>query len=111
MVRLTAVAIFLGATTALACQGCGCRGGPGYRGPDGKWVGWVNIGRVCGSPPTTHCTPEGTNAGADNAYETPLGELKQQFEVKAAKVREEYLAAGLEIHAPETNGSQHAHPS
>ncbi len=46
MVRLIAVAIFLGATTALACQGCGCRGGPGYRGPDGKCVGWVNIGRV-----------------------------------------------------------------
>jgi hypothetical protein len=44
-------------------------------------------------------------------YETRLGELKRQFEVKAAKVREEYLAAVLEIHAPETNGSQHAHPS
>jgi hypothetical protein len=44
-------------------------------------------------------------------YETRLGELKQQFEVKAAKVHEEYLAAVLEIHAPETNGSQHAHPS
>ena len=28
MVRLAAVAIFLGVTTALACQGCGCRGGP-----------------------------------------------------------------------------------
>ena len=27
MVRLAAVAIFLGAT-AIACQGCGCRGGP-----------------------------------------------------------------------------------
>ena len=44
-------------------------------------------------------------------YETRLGELKQQFEVKAAKVREEYLAAVLEIHAPETNGNQHAHHS
>jgi hypothetical protein len=31
--------------------------------------------------------------------------------VKAAKVREEYLAAVLEIHAPEANGSQHAHRS
>ena len=44
-------------------------------------------------------------------YETRLGELKQQFEVKAAKVREEYLAAVLEIHASEANGSQHAHHS
>jgi hypothetical protein len=40
-------------------------------------------------------------------YETRLGELEQQFEVKAAKVREEYLAAVLEIHGPEANGSQH----
>jgi hypothetical protein len=43
------------------------------------------------------------------ACETRLRELEQQFEVKAAKVREEYLAAVLEIHAPEANGSQHAH--
>src|ERR1700730_12690402 len=41
MVRLTAVAVFFGATAALACQGCGCRGGPGYRGPVGKCVGWT----------------------------------------------------------------------
>jgi hypothetical protein len=45
------------------------------------------------------------------AYETRLWELEQQFEVKAAKVREEYLAAVLEIHASEANGSQHAHHS
>jgi hypothetical protein len=45
------------------------------------------------------------------AYETRLRELEQQFEVKAAKVREEYLAALLEIHASEANGNQHAHHS
>jgi hypothetical protein len=45
------------------------------------------------------------------AYETRLWELEQQFEVKAAKVREEYLAAVLEIHASEANGNQHAHNS
>ena len=44
------------------------------------------------------------------ACETRLWELEQQFEVKAAKVREEYLAAVLEIHATE-NGKQHAHHS
>jgi hypothetical protein len=48
---------------------------------------------------------------ARHAYETRLGELEQQFEVKAAKVREEYLAALLEIHASEANGNQHAHHS
>ena len=45
------------------------------------------------------------------AYEARLWELEQQFELKVAKVREEYHAALLEIHAPEVNGSQHAHHS
>jgi hypothetical protein len=35
---------------------------------------------------------------ARHAYETSLWELEQQFEVKVAKVRDEYLAAVLEIH-------------
>ena len=48
---------------------------------------------------------------ARQTYEARLGELEQQFEVKAAKVREEYLAAVLEIHAFEANGNQHAHHS
>jgi hypothetical protein len=52
-----------------ACSGCGCRGGPGYRGPSGRCVGWADIGRTCGSPPTTRCTPEGPNAGAEQAAE------------------------------------------
>jgi hypothetical protein len=50
-----------------ACSGCGCRGGPGYRAPDGRCVGWADIGRKCGSPPETRCTPEGPNAGAAEA--------------------------------------------
>ena len=37
---------------------CGDRGGPGYRGPDGKSLSWQDLGRKCGSPPTTNCTPE-----------------------------------------------------
>ena len=45
------------------------------------------------------------------ACETRLWELEQQFEVKTAKVREEYLAAVLEIHASDANGNQHAHHS
>ena len=46
------------------------------------------------------------------ACETRLWELEQQFEVRAAKVREEYLAAVLKIHASEANGgNQHAHHS
>lgn len=37
---------------------CGDRGGPGYRGPDGKCVGWAQFRRVCGAPPEKHCTAE-----------------------------------------------------
>ncbi|MFD1254334.1 hypothetical protein DEVEQU_00757 [Devosia equisanguinis] len=41
-----------------ACTGCGCKGGPGYRGPDGTCVGFKQLERVCGDPPTTSCTFE-----------------------------------------------------
>jgi len=30
---------------------CGDRGGPGYRGPRGRCVGWADIGKTCGNPP------------------------------------------------------------
>ncbi len=52
---------------AQACSGCGCRGGPGFRGPNGRCVGWSDIGRTCGDPPSTRCIPEGPNAGAEEA--------------------------------------------
>jgi len=29
----------------------GDRGGPGYRGPSGRCVGWADIGKTCGNPP------------------------------------------------------------
>ncbi|HWL06758.1 MAG TPA: hypothetical protein VNQ99_17780 [Xanthobacteraceae bacterium] len=43
---------------------CGDRSGPGYRGPNGKCVGWAELGRVCGSPPETRCTPENVQENA-----------------------------------------------
>lgn len=46
---------------------CGDRGGPGYRGPNGQCVSWVSIGKVCGCPPTTRCTAERTQLGAEKA--------------------------------------------
>lgn len=52
-----------------ACSGCGCRGGPGYRGPNGQCVSWKAFARTCGSPPTAHCSAEHVNAkpgGEDN---------------------------------------------
>lgn len=40
------------------CNYCGCKGGPGYRAPDGQCVGKRNISKVCGSPPSTRCKKE-----------------------------------------------------
>jgi len=65
---LIALALLAGAValavpaSAAACSGCGCRGGPGYRGPDGRCVGFKDLARKCGSPPTTRCAAEGPNA-------------------------------------------------
>ena len=39
------------------CNQCGCKGGPGYRGPDNHCVGWDGIGK-CGSPPSKNCRAE-----------------------------------------------------
>ncbi|SHG75803.1 hypothetical protein SAMN02745157_4769 [Kaistia soli DSM 19436] len=66
-----------------ACQGCGCRGGPGYRAPNGRCVSWAQIGRICGSPPTTHCAAEGPNAGADEAAQE--GQRIQRLKDAAGK--------------------------
>jgi hypothetical protein len=41
-----------------SCSGCGCKGGPGYRGPDKKCVGYANIIQVCGPPPHSNCVRE-----------------------------------------------------
>lgn len=52
------------------CHGCGCAGGPGYRSPDGHCVGFRELERTCGTPPTERCTFEnapGTGAHAECA--------------------------------------------
>lgn len=58
------------------CTGCGCKGGPGYRGPDGQCVGFRNLAKVCGDPPDTRCVFEnapGTGANHDCALEPRKG--------------------------------------
>lgn len=49
-----------------ACKGCGCKGGPGYRGPDGRCVGFKNLDKVCGRPPETRCIFENAPGTGDN---------------------------------------------
>jgi|ERR1700744_3769042 hypothetical protein len=46
---------------------CGTQGGPGYRGPNGKCIGWAEMGRVCGCPPSTGCTAEQAHPDAVKA--------------------------------------------
>lgn len=67
--RRTSVVFFLSLVGTGALADCGDKGGPGYRGPNGKCVGWAEIGRVCGNPPTPRCTAENTAAGAALAAE------------------------------------------
>jgi hypothetical protein len=42
------------------CTGCGCKGGPGYRGADGRCVGYSNLISKCGPKPhdSKGCTRE-----------------------------------------------------
>jgi len=56
-----------------ACQGCGCKGGPGYRAPDGHCVGFRELDKICGNPPTG-CVFEnapGTGANRECALAPP----------------------------------------
>ena len=38
------------ADDACRCRGCGCKGGPGWRGPDGLCVSKASLAKVCGTP-------------------------------------------------------------
>jgi hypothetical protein len=47
------------ADDACRCKGCGCKGGPGWRGPDGFCVPQGKLADICGSPPAAPCKQEG----------------------------------------------------
>ncbi len=66
---IATLALVVGVQPHLALAACGDRGGPGYRGPDGRCVGWADIGRTRGNPPTTRCTAENASAAASVAAE------------------------------------------
>lgn len=48
------------------CEGCGCKGGTGYRGPDGRCVGFKQLDKVCGSPPEARCVFENAPGTGEN---------------------------------------------
>jgi hypothetical protein len=64
---LIAALVALVAATSFAEATCGDSSGPGYRGPNGKCVGWEALGRVCGCPPSTRCTPVRTSKSRKSA--------------------------------------------
>jgi hypothetical protein len=47
------------------CHGCGCKGGPGYRSPDGHCVGFKELDKVCGNPPS-RCVFENAPGTGEN---------------------------------------------
>ena len=52
-----------GASLAVAqetcrCKGCGCKGGSGWRSPNGFCVSEAKLAEICGSPAGTPCTQE-----------------------------------------------------
>jgi hypothetical protein len=72
------------------CHGCGCGGGPGYRGPNGHCVGFRALDRVCGIPPTEHCIFEnapGTGANAGCAMRGRHARPKRHQDVPGSMLR------------------------
>jgi hypothetical protein len=45
------------------CKGCGCKGGAGWRGPDGACVQKAALNQVCGTPAGAPCKHEAGGAG------------------------------------------------
>jgi hypothetical protein len=46
------------ATEACQCKGCGCKGGSGWRGPDGFCISQAKLAEVCGTPAGAPCKQE-----------------------------------------------------
>jgi hypothetical protein len=64
------------AQEACTCKGCGCKGGPGWRGPEGTCVSKAKLTDICGSPPGEPCTEEAA------ARVCTVGKENAQLEVK-----------------------------
>jgi hypothetical protein len=54
------------AQTDCWCQGCGCKGGPGWRGPNRQCVSHRELFKVCGNPPGSPCVHEGAKQVCDS---------------------------------------------
>lgn len=67
------------AQEACTCKGCGCKGGPGWRGPNGYCVSAARLTKICGSPPGAPCKQEAAaRACADTASVEPEATAEAQ---------------------------------
>jgi len=68
------IAIGFASLCSPASATCGEKGGPGYRSPDGKCVGWKEINRVYGKPQATNheMHSRGCQPGACVSHETEI---------------------------------------
>jgi hypothetical protein len=46
------------AQEACRCKGCGCKGGPGWRGPEGTCVSAAKLAQICGTAAGAPCKQE-----------------------------------------------------
>ncbi|MDB5620827.1 MAG: hypothetical protein JWQ24_5065 [Tardiphaga sp.] len=54
-----------------ACKGCGCKGGPGYRATGGHCVGFRELDKICGNPPTRCMFENAPGTGENRASALP----------------------------------------
>lgn len=70
-IRAALIGLMSFSSAAVACDGCGCRGGPGYRLPTGQCVSWAQHEKhkaLGDFPSGSHCEhPQGCQ------LETPQG--------------------------------------
>jgi hypothetical protein len=63
------------------CQGCGCKGGPGWRGPDGACVNAAALNQICGNPAGAPCKHEAAARicfGKQSAWTGPKAKTEAQ---------------------------------
>jgi len=65
---------------ACRCTGCGCKGGPGWRGPEGTCISKAKLSEICGEPAGAPCTLE---AATRVCFGTPFGGATQEGETQA----------------------------
>ena len=81
MIAMPIVVPAAAADDACRCQGCGCKGGAGWRGPDGSCVPRASLAQTCGSPAGAPCKQEDAQRicfGKQSALSQPKAKTQAQ---------------------------------